>query len=356
MKRSYICFLAICFITLSGSCRLDAAQPAAKPVPGKEQKAAKPKPDPRLRHIPVEHHEYVKTLEKEQARMMSPWFKAQDLYHQAHEYATVFGLRVRRSARKKVPSLIAKAKKEEEKFRKAYDRFRKPLEKKEGELKDRAMKLSEKEGALDDPLVNKRLDELYDEAFVYGQKLNALSALQKVFHHSVKMPDELSLLGISSHDSTASQVARDNPKLVEARFIIKDCEADMALLEKLKAEIAANPTKRWSSSNEAHVKRAKLTLEKAVTVLEREVEKAKTPFLREAEKLKKKVESTQKKIEELEKRKRKTVNYYQRLSEYDGDMQRHLKAAALIDKLAIWKKPEKKKAPAKKPAPKKGGH
>jgi len=347
----------MCSVTLGSSCRIDGAQATAKPAAGKEQQAKKPKADPRFKGVAVEHHEYLKKLEKEESRMMSSWFKARAYYQEARYSATVFGLRLRKRARSKVPGLLTKAKSEQAKFEKAYKKLRGPLEKKELELKDRAMKLSEKQTNLDDPLVNKRLDELYDEALVYAEKLNALTDLNGVFHNSSKMPSELELLGISSHDSTATQVARDNPKLVEARFVIKDCQADLAALEKLKAEIEADSKKRWGSANEAQVKKANLTLEKAVAALGREVEKAKKPFLREAEKLKKKVEMTQKKIEDLEKRKRKTTTYYQRLSEYDGDMQRNLKAAALIDKLAIWKKPEKKKAPAKKPAAKKkAGH
>ncbi len=358
MRLSSVALAAFCFITLIGSCRLEAAQAA---VPGKEQKAQKPKPDPRFHGIPLPHQAYLKTLEKEQSRMMTSWFKARDLYAETHHLASVFGLRVRKRARGKVPGMMAKAKKEENKFRKAYDRFRNPIEEKESKLKDRAMTLSEREGSLNDPLINKRLDELYAEAYLLSEQLNALTSLQKVFQHSAKIPSALEHLGISAHDSTATQVARDNPKLIEARLVIKDCQADLAALTKLKAEIEADPKKRWSSANKAQVKKAQLTLDKAVVTLEREVEKAKKPFLREAEKLKKKVEMTQKKIGDLEKRKRNTVTYFQRLSEYDGDMQRNLKAAALIDKLAIWKKPEKKKAPAKKapakkPPAKKGGH
>ncbi len=350
MNTLYTIMLSVCLVTLSGSCRLDAAQAAAK-ANAADQKPAKPKPDPRLKGIPIQHHEFLKPLFTKEPRMMDPWLRARALYDEAMHAATVFGIRERKRARSKAPTLFAKAKKEEEAFRRAYERFRTPIEERESDLKDRAMKLSEQEGALNDPLISKRLDELYDEAYIYAEQLNALSDLAGVFYRLNKSPSDMELLGIGSHDSVASKVAEENPNLVEARMVIRDCEADIAALEKQKAEAEKDPAKQWKSSDDAQIARAQAMLERAVETLEREAERAKKPLLREAETIKKRMEAMQDKIEKTEKRGGRTTTLYQRLSTYDGDLQNCLKAAALIDKLATWKKPDKKK-----PAAKKGGH
>ncbi len=347
MKLLTVVLVALSFITLSGSCRLEAAQAA----PQNEEEAAEPEADPRFEGIPIQHHAYLATVAKKNSRLIESWLKTRALYDEAHHSATVFGLRVRKRARSKVPGLIAKARSSETKFRKAYDKFRSPIVKEEAKLKDRAMTLAEKPGAINDPVINKRADELYDQALVLGENLNALVELLKVFHHSTRMPSDLELLGIHTHDTTAFEVAKNNPKVVEARFVIMDCQADIAALEKLKAEIENDPKKRWSSGNAGQLKKANMTLEKAAAALAREAEKAKAPFLREAAKFEKKMAKTKEKIVDLQKRKRNSVTYFQRLSEQEGDMQRQLMNARLIDTLATWKKPEEKKAPAKK-----GGH
>jgi hypothetical protein len=364
MKFPSFAFVALCFITLSGSCRVKAAEQAAA-KPAQEKIAEKPKPDPRFGDVPLHHHDYLKELEKTQPRLMKSWFELRALYDELHYSATVFGTRERKRARSKIPSLKDKVKSGKKTFYRAYDRFRKPIEEKEYKLKDRAMKLSERKGAQDNPTISKQIDKLYDEALVFSRQIESIRALDQVFSHSARLKADLDLLGMNSRDSIAREVAEENPDLIEARLDIKDCEADLARLAELKAELEKDPRKRWGASQESLVRKTNLNLEKAVKSLESEAEKAKKPFLLEAEKLKKKVAATQKKIEEYEKRKRKTTTYSQRLSEYQGDMDSSLEAAAMIDRLATWKKPEKKKAPAKegadKPAakkdePKKGGH
>ncbi|MDP6629788.1 MAG: hypothetical protein QGH42_02370 [Kiritimatiellia bacterium] len=368
MRVSFVPLIALCFITLSGSCRVKAAeQAAAKPVPAekKEKEAEKPKPDPRFKDVPLHHHDYLKELEKQQPRLMASWFKLRALYDELDHSATVFGTRERKRARSKIPSLKKKIASEKKKFYGTYDRFRKPIEDKEVKLKDRAITLSERKGAQENPAIRKQIDELYDEAYVFTKQIEAIRSLDKVFAHSARLPTDLDLIGISSRDSTTREIAEENPKLIEARLDIKDYEADLARLAELKVALEKDPRKRWGASQESLVRQSNLKLEKAAVVLQREAEKAKKPYLSEAEKLKKKVESTEKQIAEYEKRKRNTTTYSKRLSVYQGEMDRNLEAAALIDKLATWKPPEKQKAPAKKGAekpaaekdePKKGGH
>ncbi|MBT3294913.1 MAG: hypothetical protein HN919_06480 [Verrucomicrobia bacterium] len=354
MKWSCLWIATLCFLTFNGSCALKAAQAAAPPAAGKDAAAQKPVSDPRFEGIDVQHHAYIKTLEKTHKALLLSWFKLRDLYAEAHHCATVFGTRERKRARSKLPSLLSKIDSEKIKFERAYERARAPILKKEMALRDRAMKLSEKQGAKEDPLVDKRLEELYSEAYAQGAQLSTLKALDKAFYRGANMPSELTQLGLPAKASVASKVLKKNPRLVEARFTIKDCEADLATLDALKAAMEQDPKKRWGAAQESMVKRTRQTLDKAVANLKKEAERVKLPFLRDAAKFKKKVDMTQKKIDDLEKRKRKTTTYEQRLSEYTAEMDQYLEAAALIDQLTIWKQPEKK-APAKKGA-KKGGH
>ena len=354
MRLACIGITTLCFLTFNGSCSLAAAQAVDKPAAAKDAAAQKPVADPRFEGIDAHHHAHIKTLETTDKALMLSWFKLRELYAEAHYCASVFGTRERKRARSKLPSLLSKIESEKIKFEKAYERASAPIEKKQRALNDRAMKLSEKQGAKEDPLVDKRLEELYSAAYALGEQLSTLKALKGAFHRGANMPSELVQLGLKSSDSTAAKVVRENPRLVEARFVIKDCEADLATLAALKAAMEQDPKRRWGSSQESMVRNTRLTLDRAVANLEKEAERAKLPFLRDAAKFKNQVEMTQKKIGELEKRKRKTTIYEQRLSEYTAEMDRNVEAAALIDQLATWKQPEKK-APAKKGA-KKGGH
>jgi len=354
MRRSCMWITALCLLTFNGSCSLEGAQAVDRPAAGKDAAAQQPVADPRFESIDAHHHAYIKTLEKTHKALMLSWFKRRDLYAEAHHCATVFGTRERRRARNKLPGLLSKIDSEKIKFEKACERARHPIEKKERALRDRAMTLSEKQGAKEDPLVDKRLEELYSDAYALGEQLRTLKALEGAFHRGANMPSELVQLGLKSKNSTAAKVLKENPRLLETRFVIKDCEADLATLDALKAAMAQDPRKRWGSSQESMVKRTQLTLDKAVANLNKEAERVKLPFLRDAAKFKKKVEMTQKKIDDLAKRKRKTTTYEQRLSDYTAEMDRNVEATALIDQLMVWKQPEKKAA--KKPAPKKGGH
>jgi hypothetical protein len=350
MKLSCMGIAILCFLTFNGSCSLKGAQAVAKPATGKDAAVQKPVADPRLKGIDADHHAYIKTLEKTHKALMLSWFKLRNLYAEAHYCASVFGTRERKRARSKLPGLLSKIESEKTKFKKAYDRARQPIEKKQRGLQDRAMTLSGKKGAQEDPLVNKRLEELYSAAYALGDQLSTLKALDGAFSRGANMPSELVQLGLKSKDSTASKVLRENPRLVEARFVIKDCEADLATLDALKAAMEQDPKKRWGASQESMVRNTRLTLDRAAANLKKEAERVKLPFLRDAAKFTKRVDMTQKKIDDLEKRKRKTTTSEQRLSEYTAEMDRNVEAAALIDRVAAWKQPEKK-APEKK-----GGH
>jgi hypothetical protein len=350
MKLSCMGIAILCFLTFNGSCSLEGAQAVAKPAAGKDAAVQKPVVDPRFEGIDAHHHAYIKTLEKTHKALMLSWFKLRNLYAEAHYCASVFGTRERKRARSKLPGLLSKIESEKTKFKKAYDRARQPIEKKQRGLQDRAMTLSGKKGAQEDPLVNKRLEELYSAAYALGDQLSTLKALDGAFSRGANMPSELVQLGLKSKDSTASKVLRENPRLVEARFVIKDCEADLATLDALKAALEQDPQKRWGASQESMVRNTRLTLDRAAANLKKEAERVKQPFLRDAAKFTKKVDMTQKKIDDLEKRKRKTTTSEQRLSEYTAEMDRNVEAAALIDRVAAWKQPEKK-APEKT-----GGH
>jgi hypothetical protein len=356
MKLSCMGIAILCFLTFNGSCSLEGAQAVAKPAAGKDAAVQKPVADPRLKGIDAHHHAYIKTLEKTHKALMLSWFKLRNLYAEAHYCASVFGTRERKRARSKLPGLLSKIESEKTKFKKAYDRARQPIEKKQRGLQDRAMTLSGKKGAQEDPLVNKRLEELYSAAYALGDQLSTLKALDGAFKRGANMPSERVQLGLKSKDSTASKVLlKQNPRLVEARFVIKDCEADLATLDALKAAMEQDPRKRWGASQDAMVRNTRLTLDRAVATLKKEAERVKLPFLRDAAKFTKRVDMTQKKIDDLEKRKLKTTTSEQRLSEYTAEMDRNVEAAALIDRVAAWKQPEKK-APKKKRAQKKGGH
>jgi hypothetical protein len=360
MKLSCTGIAILCFLTFNGSCSLEGAQAVAKPAADKDAAAQKPVADPRFERIDDHHHAYIKTLEKTNKALMVSWFKLRDLYAEAHHCASVFGTRERKRARSRLPGLLRKIESEKIRFENASERARAPIEKKQRALKDRAVKLSEKRGAKEDPLVDKRLTELYSAAYALGDQLSTLDALDKAFSRGANMPSERVQLGLKSKDSAACKVLLEqNPRLVEARFVVKDSEADLATLDALKAAMEQDPRKRWGASQDAMVKRARQALDRAVAALKKEAERAKLPFLRDAAKFKKKVDMTQKKIDELEKRKRTTTTYEQRLSEYTTELDRNVEAAALIDRVADWKKPEKK-APAKKggkkAAKKKGGH
>ena len=362
MKLSCMGIATLCFLTFNGSCRLEGAQAAAQaavqPAAGKHAAVQKPVANPRLKGIDADHHAYIKTLEKTHKALMLSWFKLRNLYAEAHYCASVFGTGERKRARNKLPGLLNKIDSEKTKFKNAYNRARQPILKQERALRDRAMTLSEKKGAQENPLVNKRLEELYSAAYALGDQLDTLEALAGAFKRGANMPSQLVQLGLKSSNSTASKVLQENPKLVKARFVIKDCEADLATLDALKAAMEQDPKKRWGASQESMVRNARLTLDRAVANLKKEAERVKLPFLRDAAKFTKRVDMTQKKINDLEKNKRKTMTYEQRLSEYTAEMDRNVEAAALIDQLADWKQPEKKKkkkGAAKRRSKKKGG-
>jgi hypothetical protein len=355
MKLSCMGIALLCFLTFNGSCSLKGAQAVAKPATGKDAAVQKPVADPRLKGIDADHHAYIKTLEKTHKALMLSWFKLRNLYAEAHYCASVFGTGERKRARNKLPGLLNKIDSEKTKFKNAYERARAPIEKQQRGLQDRAMTLSEKKGAQDDPLVNKRLEELYSAAYALGDQVSTLKALAGAFKRGANMPSARVQLGLKSDKSTASKVLQENPKLVEARFVIKDCEADLATLDALKAAMEQDPKKRWGASQESLVKNTRLTLDRAVAALKKEAERVKLPFLRDAAKFTKRVDTTQKKINDLEQHKRKTTTYEQRLSEYTAEMERNVEAAALIDRVANWEQPEKKGA-AKKRAKKNGGH
>ncbi|NQU39904.1 MAG: hypothetical protein HQ523_08140 [Lentisphaerae bacterium] len=324
------------FLTLNGSCRVDGG-PAAAEAAQKE-----PEVDPRLQGVPAAHHALITQLEKDEPRMMDSWFELLELNAELIRCSTVFGLRERKHARDQIPKLESKIATERTKFYRAYDKVRDPIEKEEGKLKDRAMKLAET-AKPDDTLLNKRIDELYAQTYDLSITLNGLKTLESVFAHAPKAPDDLELIGFNAHDSIMRDVAAENPDLIEARLTIMDCEADLAELVELKAVAEKDPKARWGRSDESKIERIQGYMDRAVEALAREVERAKRPFARDAEKSKKKLEDTQDKIADMEKHKRNTTSYYQRLSEYAAELERAEKAVVLLDKLAQWKKPEKKK-------------
>lgn len=339
MKHRLLGLAVFALIAVGALPCINAATASAKVA-----KAQNPKVVPRYKRLPTKYHEYYVTLEKEASRMMRYWLSAMEEYAAAAKLSTVFGRHKRRQARSKLRSTIRDAERNQERFRKAYDRFRDPIEQEERQLKERALKLSQKNNATEDPSINKRITELYDQAYKLGEQLNALNALQEVFYHISKtILDESDILGITGHDSTVKKVIRENPDLIEARLLIMDCQADIARLEKQKQEAEVDLQTRWSMRDESNLERAHEWLERAVEQLERAVDEAKKPFRRKAEKLKKRIDYTKEKIDDIEERGRNAIRHHRRLSAYDHDRQSALQAAALIDKLAQWKKPEQKK-------------
>ncbi len=324
MRIPSLALAALCFITFSGSCRVKAAQAAAKP-------------DPRFEGIPLEHHAYLDELEKKQPRLMASWFKLRALYEELDYCSTVFGMRERRRARSSIPSLKNKIESEKNRFYRGYYRLLDPIMDKNSTLTARAAELFERGAAQNDPAVTEQSKRLYDQALVLSERIKAIRTLDDVIPRSTRVKSNLTLIGISSGNAVVQEVIEKHPRLLEARLDIKDCQADLERLNELKAELANDTEKQWSSSQEAQVHEASRQLEKATSMLLKEAERAKRPLFKDAETLKQKIASAQEKVNAYKKRRRNARARVQSLNALQDDLDHNLEVVATIDQLASWK-------------------
>jgi len=279
--------------------------------------------DIRERHVP-----FLLELEPKHHELCEAWEEVRGMQDRAAALKQVFGLKKRRSALKKLGILESKISREKQQFKKLYDKARGPLCRQEADLKKRAARLESK-SAPEDEKNREELSQVYDKARPVTEKLFALEAL-KLTIDDFSLPDDLDLLGIPESQGKLRGAAAACPDIVEARLVIKDCQAD------IKEISGAESGKQQSPVARRIVATARARLDQAVAALEKAAVVHKLPVQKEIGKLQTKIDSIKKRIESREKRGQSTDLYTRQLSELDKqttDLQAKIDS---IDDLSKW--------------------
>lgn len=276
--------------------------------------------------LPKASQEHYATVVKEAPKLAKAWQDTLEYQARIKQASVVFGVEARRNAEKELPALKAAETAARAALKPLVEAYEGPVQRRVTTLRDEVHRMRQRMADNAPESARKRLADASAEVDTLDAALRTLDEMKTLTSRGLQqIPTTTTLLGFDSKDGEGAKLAAKYAAVVEARKRVKDVEVD---LEALRKDAAGTGSAQRIATLEK-------LLAKTKADLEGEVAKSSKAQNDEIAKLTKKLESTEKKIADMEKGKRKVPD---RLQTERAEMQTALaalqKEVATIEKVA----------------------
>jgi len=254
------------------------------------------------------------------------WEELSALLRGLREAESVFGVKKRADAKRRLPRLQKAAERASERFDKTFYKAREAYSKPLAVLKEREMRLGAQLDFDDDSPKNRaiqeKIDALTEEMIVVDLKIDALDKVFSSTKGLKEISPEYRLYGMD--ERAWSSILKQFPEAVEARRLVQDHLGDIQEGEKYRG------TDKWSANAERRMENLQKGLGRSRRLLASRLAKAREPYEKEAAKIEKGLGKLTTKIE----RSKKPEKYRGEAKELEERMEDIKETLDLLDKLA----------------------
>jgi len=329
-------------------CITPAEEAAPKPQAPAAKKAVPKAIDPkvaaenlRFGNLLKDERKAVLELEKIDKRMIDSWLEIIELKTIIARADLIWGVKARRSAEKEKLSAENNLPRLLESYDKRYERLTHKLE---SLLKKKEKEIAKQEAlhpVKNETLTAKRakaLKELQEQATKIEDMISTLESIQEsIYGHATsqtKIKDRLMQIGINHHEGKEFLEAMTTSyhPIIEAVYNIKDIKTDIQMLEKRKKD-----AKNWTSKDEGYLKTANIKLEKEGTKIKQLAAKAQLKLKRDIDKTKLKINQLKNKIDKMPDNSRSKEGYSRKMWDIEAELLVKEQINTALTRLADWK-------------------